>query len=57
MDAMVTGVVAILFAVIAALIALIKKKKIGKIFIFAGSGLIIGLLIGYIITPTVVSFF
>ena len=57
MDAMVTGVVAILIAVIAALIALIKKKKIGKIFIFAGSGLIIGLLIGYIITPTVVSFF
>ena len=57
MDAMVTGVVAILFAVIAALIALIKKKKIGKIFILAGSGLIIGLLIGHIITPTVVSFF
>ncbi len=30
MDAMVTGVVAILIAVIAALIALFKKKKIGK---------------------------
>jgi len=57
MDAMVIGVVAILFAVIAALIALIKKKKIGKIFIFAGAGLIIGLVIGYILTPTVVSFF
>ncbi len=57
MDAMVTGVVAILFAVIAALIALIKRKKIGKILIFSGSGLIIGLLIGYILTPTVVSFF
>jgi len=57
MDAMVIGVIAILFAVIAALNALIKKKKIGKIFIFAGSGLIIGLLIGYILAPTVVSYF
>ncbi len=57
MDAMVTGVVAILIAVIAAVIALIKRKKIGKIFIFAGSGLIIGLVIGYILAPTVVSFF
>jgi predicted PurR-regulated permease PerM len=57
MDAMVTGFVAILIAVIAALIALIKRKKIGKIFIFAGSGLIIGLLIGYILAPTIVSFF
>ena len=57
MDAMVTGVVAILIAVIAALIALIKRKKIGKIFIFAFSGLIIGLPIGYLLTPTIVSFF
>ena len=57
MDAMVISFAAILFAVIAAVIALIKRKKIGKIFIFAGSGLIIGLLIGYILAPTVVSFF
>jgi predicted PurR-regulated permease PerM len=57
MDAMVTGIAAILFAVIAAVIALIKRKKIGKIFLFAFSGLIIGLVIGYIITPTIVSFF
>ena len=57
MDAMVTSFAAILFAVIAAVIALIKRKKIGKIFIFAGSGLIIGLVIGYILAPTVVSFF
>ncbi len=57
MDVIVTASVAILFAVIAALIALIKRKKIGKIFIFAGSGLIIGLLIGYILAPTIVSFF
>ena len=57
MDVIVAGVVAILFAVIAALIALLKKKKIGKILIFAFSGLIIGLLIGYVLAPTVVSFF
>ncbi len=57
MDAMVISFAAILFAVIAAVIALIKRKKIGKIFIFAISGLIIGLLIGYILAPTVVSFF
>jgi len=57
MDAMVTSFTAILFAVIAAVIALIKRKKIGKIFIFAGSGLIIGLLIGYVLAPTVLSFF
>jgi len=57
MDAMVISFAAILFAVIATLFALFKKKKIGKIFIFAGSGLIIGLVIGYILAPTVVSFF
>ena len=37
MDAMVTGVVAILFAVMGGLIALIKWKKIGKIALNAGS--------------------
>jgi Na+-translocating ferredoxin:NAD+ oxidoreductase RnfD subunit len=57
MDAMVTSLAAILFAFIAVIIALIKRKKIGKIFIYAGSGLIIGLLIGYILAPTVISFF
>ena len=57
MDAMVMGVVAILFAVIGGLVALIKWKKIVKILIFTFSGLIIGFLVGYIITPTVVSFF
>ena len=57
MDAMVTGIVAILFAVIGGLIALIKWKKIGKVLIFTFSGLIIGLVIGYILAPTVVSFF
>jgi hypothetical protein len=57
MDAMVISFAAILFAVIATLFALFKKKKIGKILIFAFSGLIIGLIIGYIFAPTVVSFF
>ena len=56
MDLMVTGVVAIIIAIIAALIALIKRKKIGKILIYAFSGLIIGLLVGYFLAPTIISF-
>ena len=56
MDAMVIGVIAILFAVIAAVIALIKRKKIGKILKYAFSGLIIGLLVGYFLAPTIISF-
>ena len=57
MDVMVTSIVALLIAVIAVLIALISKKKIWKTLIYAISGLIIGLLIGYVLTPTIVSFF
>ena len=57
MDLMVTGVVAIIIAIIAALIALIKRKKIGKILMYALSGLIIGLLVGYILAPDIISFF
>ena len=57
MDLMVTSIVALLIAVIAVLIALISKKKIRKILIYGISGLIIGLIIGYVLTPTIVSFF
>ena len=53
---MVKASVAILIGVITALIALIKRKRIGKIFIYAISGLIIGLPIGYFLTPIIVSF-
>ncbi len=57
MDVMVAASVAILIGVIAALIALIKRKRIGKIFIYAISGLIIGFPVGYFLTPTIISFF
>ena len=56
MDVMVTVGVALVIAVIAALIALIKKRNIWKILIYGFAGLIIGLIIGYILTPTILSF-
>lgn len=57
MDLIVMAVVAVLFALIAFVIALMTRKKFGKILIYAVSGLIIGLLTGYFIAPTVISFF
>ena len=51
------AVVAVLFALIAVVIALFNRKKIGTILIYAASGLIVGLPIGYFIAPTVISFF
>ena len=56
MDIMVAASVAILFAVIVALIGLIKRKRIGNILIHTISGLIIGFLIGYVLAPTIISF-
>jgi len=53
---MITVGVALVIAVIAALIALIKKRNIWKILIYGFAGLIIGLIIGYILTPTILSF-
>ena len=53
---MVTAAVALIIGIIAALIALIKKNKIWKILIYGFSGLIIGLIIGYLLAPTIVSF-
>ena len=57
MDLIVMAVVAVLFALIAVMIALITRKKIGAILIYAGSGLVIGLPIGYFLAPTIISFF
>ena len=56
MDVMVTAAVALIIAITAVLIALIKKKKIWKILIYGFAGLIIGLIIGYILAPTILSF-
>jgi len=57
MDVFVTAIVAIIIAIVAVLVAIFTKKKIGKIFIYAILGLIIGLPVGYILTPFVISFF
>ena len=57
MDWIVTGVVAIIMGIIALLIALITRKKLRKIMIYAISGLIIGIPIGYLLAPVIISFF
>lgn len=57
MDIMVTSIVAFIIGIIAALIAFIRKKTFWKILLYGISGLIIGLPIGYVLTPTIVSFF
>ncbi len=56
MDLIVTAGVAIIFAIIAVLIAIITRKKIKKVFIYGFSGLIIGLPIGYFLSPVIISF-
>jgi predicted PurR-regulated permease PerM len=57
MDIMVTAVVAVVIAIMGVLIALVTRKKIGKVFIYAIVGLIVGLPVGYFLTPFVISFF
>jgi hypothetical protein len=56
MDIMVTAIVAIIVSIIGALVAIIKRKTIGKIFIYAILALIIGLPFGYVLTPIIISF-
>jgi hypothetical protein len=57
MDWIVTGVIAVMMGIIAVLIALITKKKLRKILIYAVSGLIIGIPVGYLLAPVMISFF
>jgi len=57
MDMMITAIVAVLVAIISAVIAVITKKSIGKILLFAGIGLIIGIPVGYLLAPFIISFF
>ena len=57
MDIIVTAIVAISVSIMTALIAVIKRKTIGKIFIYAALALIIGLPFGYFLTPIIISFF
>ena len=57
MDIFIIVSVGIIFAILAVLIAIFTKKKIGKIFIYAILGFVIGLPIGYILAPFVLSFY
>jgi hypothetical protein len=54
---MVTAVVAVVIAIIGVLIAIVTRKTVGKIFIYAILGLIVGLPVGYSLTPLIISFF
>jgi uncharacterized MnhB-related membrane protein len=57
MDLMVTAVVGIIFAIIAVLIAIITRKKLKRVLIYGVLGLIIGLPVGYVLAPEIISFF
>ena len=57
MDIMVTAVVAGVIAIMGVLIAIVTRKTIGKVFIYGILGLIIGLPVGYFLTPVIISFF
>ena len=57
MDLIVMAVVAVLFALIAFVIALVTRKKIRTMLFYIVLGLIFGLPTGYFIAPTVISFF
>ena len=57
MDIFVIVVTALVTAVVAALVAIIKKKGIKKFFLYALFGLVIGLPIGYILAPFIISFY
>lgn len=57
MDIFVTASVGIIAAILAVLIAIFTKKKIGKIFIYAILGFVIGLPIGYVLAPFILSFY
>ena len=57
MDLFIIVCAGIIAAIVAALIAIIKKKGIGKIFVYALLGFVIGLPIGYILAPYILSLY
>ena len=57
MDIFVIVIAGLFAAIVTALVAVIKKKGIKKIFIYALVGFIIGLPIGYILAPFIISFY
>ena len=57
MDIFVIVTAGLVAAIAAALIAIFKKKDIGKIFVYALLGFAIGLPIGYVLAPFIISFY
>ncbi len=57
MDLMIMAAVAALAAIISMVIAIIIKKSKWKILLFAVVGIIIGLPLGYLIAPFILSFY
>ena len=57
MDIFATLIVAIIIGIIAAVIGIIAKKGIWRILIYAIAGLIIGLPLGYLLAPFILSFY
>ena len=57
MDVIISGIGAIILAIIFILIAIFTKKKIRIIILYGIIGLIIGLVVGYLIAPMIISFF
>jgi hypothetical protein len=57
MDLIVTAVVAVLVMIAAVSVAIIRKKKIGKISLYGVLGLMAGLPAGYFLAPMIISFF
>ena len=56
MDLFVMAMVAIVCAILAALMAVFNKKRIGRVFAWAAIGLVAGLPLGYLIAPFIISF-
>ena len=57
MDIFVAVIAGLAAAIVATLVAIIKKKGIAKIFVYALIGFVIGLPIGYILAPFIISFY
>ncbi len=56
MDMVIIAIAAVLFSIIAAVVALVKKKAVLKVLGFALAGLVLGGLAGYCLAPTIISY-
>ena len=57
MDIFVIVMAGLVASIAAALIAIFKKKDIRTIFVYASVGFVIGLPIGYLLAPFIISFY